>query len=397
MSLPVIIIDNGSGYLKAGLSTSSYPDCTIPALIGRPMLRYAEQLEDIKLKPIMIGDEVTPVRSLLELTYPMKEGIIQNEDDMEKLWSYTIREKLNQKGDLKDRKVLLTEAPSNPNENKKKMCEILFEKLGVGNVNIEPQAKMTVYAEGLQTAMVLDSGDGVSHCIPIVDNYILHHNIKRLNIAGRHVTEYLIRLLQLKGYAFNSSADFETIRDLKEEFCFVSCDINGDRKLDAETTYYNSYKKLPDGRKIRISNEKFEATEILFNPFLCQSEQPGIHEMVYDSINSCAIDVRKDLYKNIVLSGATTMFPGFTSRLEEEIRNLYKEKNLKLSNDKGIKININIVDSPRRKFSVFSGACVIANTANKNDEIAKEYWITKEEWAEIGADIILKKCPNIIL
>ena len=140
MSSPVIIIDNGSGYIKAGLSTSQYPDITMPALIGRPMLRYAEQLEDIKLKPIMIGDEVTPVRSLLELTYPMKEGIIQNDEDMDRLWTYTIKEKLNQKDDLRNRKVLLTEAPSNPNKNKEKMCEILFEKLGVGFTNIEPQA-----------------------------------------------------------------------------------------------------------------------------------------------------------------------------------------------------------------------------------------------------------------
>ena len=395
MSSPVIIIDNGSGYIKAGLSTSQYPDITMPALIGRPMLRYAEQLEDIKLKPIMIGDEVTPVRSLLELTYPMKEGIIQNDEDMDRLWTYTIKEKLNQKDDLRNRKVLLTEAPSNPNKNKEKMCEILFEKLGVGFTNIEPQAKLTVFAEGLETAMVLDSGDGVTHCIPIVDTYIMHHNIKRLNIAGRHITDYLIRLLQLKGYAFNSSADFETIRELKEEYCFVSCDIEGDRKLDKETTYYNSYKKLPDGRKIRISNEKFEATEILFNPFLFQSEQPGIHEIVYESINSCPIDVRKNLYKNIVLSGATTMFPGYVSRLEKEIKNLYINKNLKLSGDKTIKIDMNIIDSPRRKFSVFIGACVLANTYNNSN--TEEYWITKKEWEETGADIILKKCQNIIL
>ena len=189
------------------------------------------------------------------------------------------------------------------------MCEILFEKFGVGFTNIEPQAKLTVFAEGLQTAMVLDSGDDVTHCIPIVDTYIMHHNIKRLNITGRHITEYLIRLLQLKGYAFNSSADFETIRELKEEFCFVSCNIKEDKKLDRETTYYNSYKKLPDGRKIRISNKKFEATEIMFDPFLIQSELPGIHAIVYESINSCPFDVRKELYKNIVLSGATTMFP----------------------------------------------------------------------------------------
>ena len=257
----------------------------MPALIGRPMLRYAEKLENIELKPIMIGDEVVNVRSLLELTYPMKEGIIENEEDMGILWEYCIREKLGIKGDLKDRKILLTEAPSNPNENKKKMGEIVFEKLNLGCFNIEPQAKLSLFCEGLDTGIILDSGDGVTHCIPIAYGYIIHPKIKRLDIAGRHITDYLTKLLQLKGYAFNSTADFELVREMKEKYCFVSCDIEEDRTLDKETTYYNAVHRLPDGRKIRISSERFEAPEILFNPYLVRNESPGIHEMLYNAIN----------------------------------------------------------------------------------------------------------------
>ena len=282
---PVIVFDNGSGYLKAGLSNKDIPSITMPALIGRPMLRYAEKLEETELKPIMIGDEVVPVRSLLELTYPMKEGIIENEEDMAILWDYCIKQKLGLTGDLKDRKLLLTEAPSNPNKNKMKMAQIVFEKLGLGYFNIEPQAKLSLFCEGLETGIILDSGDGVTHCIPVAYGYILHHKIKRLDIAGRHITDQLIKLLQIKGYAFNSTADFELIREIKEKYCFVSCDIESDRKLDKETTYYNTLHRLPDGRKIRISSEKFEAPEILFQPHLIQSEMPGIHEMLYDSIN----------------------------------------------------------------------------------------------------------------
>ena len=285
MENPVIVFDNGSGYLKAGLSDVEIPSVTMPALIGRPMLRYAEKLEEIELKPIMIGDEVTKVRPLLELTYPMKEGIIENKEDMGLLWEYCIRKKLGIKGDLKDRKILLTEAPSNPNDNKKKMGEIVFEKLGIGSFNIEPQAKLSLFCEGLETGIILDSGDGVTHCIPIAYGYLIHPKIKRMDIAGRHITDYLIKLLQVKGYAFNSTADFELVREIKEKYCFISCDIESDRKLDHETTYYNSIHKLPDGRKIRISNEKFEAPEILFNPYLIRNESPGIHEMLYNAIN----------------------------------------------------------------------------------------------------------------
>jgi actin-related protein 2 len=205
---------------------------------------------------------------------------------MEILWDYVLNKKLEiPKEQFGDRKLLMTEAPNNPDSNKEVMAEILFDKLGIGYFNVEPQAKMTLYAEGEETGVILDSGDGVTHVIPIYKNYLLTHQIKRLDIAGRHITNYLTRLLQIKGYAFNSTADFETVREIKEKYCFVSCDINSDRKLELETAFYTSESRLPDGRKIHISSEKFEAPEILFQPRLIQNEMPGVHEMVYESIN----------------------------------------------------------------------------------------------------------------
>ena len=199
----IVILDNGSGYLKAGFSHEQIPSCTIPSLVGRPMLRYEEHIDTFEIKPIMIGDEVIPVRSMLEIKHPIKEGIIEDKDEMELLWRYALVNKLGlDSSNFKNLKVLLTEAPMNPMKNKEIMAEILFEKIGIGAFNIEPQAKLSLLCEGLQHGIVLDSGDGVSHCIPIFANKILHHQIKRLNIAGRHVTDYLIRLLQLK-YFYN--------------------------------------------------------------------------------------------------------------------------------------------------------------------------------------------------
>ena len=117
--------------------------------------------------------------------------------------------------------------------------------------------------------------------------------------------------------------------------------------------------------------------------------------MVFNSINKCAMDVRKSLYGSIVLSGASTMFPGYASRIKNEVKNIYTKKNLALSADKTIKINIKIIDSPRRKYSVFSGAAILATTYNKDNNIA--YWISKKEWEEFGGEkIILKKCQNIL-
>jgi actin-related protein 2 len=405
---PVVVLDNGSGYLKAGFSNQKSPEICIPALVGRQLLRYGEKIETnilegegSKYKEIMIGDEVIPFRSLLELTYPIDEGIIRNPDDLFKLWEYAITNKLKIE-DPSESKILVTEAPLNPISNKKTICEILFEQLGVKAMNIEAQAKCSLFCEGIDSGVVLDSGDGVTHCIPISDGNILRYNIERLDIAGRHITQYLIRLLQRKGYSFNSSADFEFVRYLKEKYCFVSNDIENDRKLERETTYYNSFHLLPDETRIHISDEKFEAPEILFSPYLIGSDVNGIPEMMFKSINNCPIDLRKNLYGNLILSGATTLFPGFATRLELEMKKLYKENNLKMTENKKIKISINVIDSPKRKYSVFIGATIIANYYNRtNDD--DNYWITREEWLDCEdkgsytkENLIKNKCQSYL-
>ena len=273
--------------------------------------------------------------------------------------------------------------------------------MGAGAINIETQAKCSLFAEGIDTGIVLDSGDGVTHCIPVSDGNILKYSIERMDIAGRHITEYLCRLLQKKGYAFNSSADFEFVRELKEKYCFVSNDIEYDRKLERETSFYNSYHLLPDETRIRISDEKFEAPEILFNPSLIGKEYEGIPEMMMKSINNCPIDCRPGLYGSIILSGANTLFPGFASRVENEIKKIYKKTALQNSKNKKIKLNINVIDSPKRKFSVFIGATIIAN--HYNDKENKDYWITRDEWLECEdkgnytkENLIKNKCQSYL-
>ena len=113
----------------------------------------------------------------------------------------------------------------------------------------------------------------------------------------------------------------------------------------------------------------------------------GIPEMMYKSINNCPIDLRKNLYGNLILSGATTLFPGFASRLELEMKKLYKEVK-KDNNNKKVKVSINVIDSPRRKYSVFIGASIIANYYNSPD--SKDYWVSIDEWLECGENAINK-------
>lgn len=389
---PVLVLDNGTGYIKIGFSNESKPRYVIPTLVGRQMLREGSKV-DCEMRMRMFGDEVIPCRALLDLTHPVQAGIIFQKDDLLDLWRYVLTQKMGIK-EFKDLRVLVTEAPFTPIDNKKKILDILLNDIGVSMANIEAQAKLSIFSEGVETGMVIDSGDGVSHCIPIVAGHILHHFADKINIAGSDITKRLIQLLQFKGYAFNSTSDYELIREIKEKFCFVSSDYEKDKQLDRETTFYNTYYLLPDGERIRLSSEKFEAPEILFNPSLMGREECSLPEMVFKSIMKCPIETRRPLFGSLVLSGANTLFAGFTSRIENEVKTLYK-KNVANEQTKGHSgMSFNVIDSYKRKYSVFIGGTVVANYYNNAD--SDEYWISQEEFNECGDqdELIKRKCQS---
>ena len=171
--------------------------------------------------------------------------------------------------------------------------------------------------------MVVDSGDGVTHIIPVYESTVLNHHIRRLDVAGRDVTRNLIALLLRRGYALNRTADFETVRQIKEKLAYVSYDLELDKKLSEDTTVLVESYTLPDGRVIRVGSERFEAPECLFQPHLVDVDQPGIAEMLFNTIQGADVDVRSSLYRAIVLSGGSSMYPGLPSRLEKEVKQLW--------------------------------------------------------------------------
>lgn len=352
-------------------------------MVGRPILRAEEALNDsVVLKPIMCGDEAADsrVRPSLDCTYPVDEGIVKNWEDMDHLWNYTFTEKL--KIDPKEHKILLTEPPMNPKENREKLCEHMFEAFGFDQVNVSIQAMLTLYAQGLFTGVVVDTGDGVSHVVPVFEGFVPENLIARLNVAGRHVTNYLTKLLLLRGYAFNRTADFETVRQIKEKLCYVACDIGAERKLALETTVLEETYTLPDGRVIKLGRERFEAPEALFNPDLIdvESKTGGLGEMVFRMIQAAPIDTRSGYYKHIVLSGGSTMFPGLPSRLEKNISDLYLAEVLKGDKQRLKKFKIKIEDPPRRKHMVFLGGSVLADIMKDRPE----FWMSKADYQELG-------------
>ncbi|XP_051164097.1 actin-related protein 2 isoform X2 [Leptopilina boulardi] len=387
----VIVCDNGTGFVKCGYAGANFPAHIFPSIVGRPIIRATNKIGDIDVKDVlnmsdlMVGDEASKLRSMLEISYPMQNGIVRNWEDMCHVWDYTFgKEKMNI--NPRECKILLTEPPMNPTTNREKMIEVMFEKYGFAGTYIAIQAVLTLYAQGLISGVVVDSGDGVTHICPVYEEYALPHLTRRLDIAGRDITMYLIKLLLLRGYAFNHSADFETVRMMKEKLCYISYNLETEEKLALETTVLVESYTLPDGRVIKVGGERFAAPEALFQPHLINVEAQGIAELVFSTIQAADIDMRSELYKHIVLSGGSTMYPGLPSRLEREIKQLYLERVLKNDTSTLNKFKIKIEDSPRRKDMVFMGGAVLAEITKDRDAV----WMLREEYEEKGLNVLKK-------
>ncbi|KAK0852212.1 actin, partial [Friedmanniomyces endolithicus] len=225
------------------------------------------------------------------------------------------------------------------------MTQIVFETFNAPAFYVSIQAVLSLYASGRTTGIVLDSGDGVTHVVPIYEGFALPHAISRVDMAGRDLTDYLMKILAERGYTFSTTAE----REIEIQTASQSSSL--------EKSY-----ELPDGQVITIGNERFRAPEALFQPSVLGLESGGIHVTTFNSIMKCDVDVRKDLYGNIVMSGGTTMYPGISDRMQKEITALAPSS-----------MKVRIIAPPERKYSVWIGGSILASLST-----FQQMWISKQ-------------------
>lgn len=359
-----LVIDNGTGMVKAGFASEAKPRVVFPSIVAYP--KHAAATGAVN-KDFYIGEEIQQKRSVCVLKYPVEHGIVRNWDDMIKIWQHTFNNELGV--DPREKNVLLTEPPLNPLRNRQKMGEIMFEQFSTGGIWVGIQAVLSLYASGRTSGLVLDCGDGVSHTVPVYEGYAISEAVRRIDLAGRDLTTHLANLLYETGHNMESSAEREIVRDIKEQLCYVAEDYQ--QELDAVEKQKKNVEKsyeLPDGGVINVGSQRFRCTEPLFQPGLLGKDQEGIHNMVSRTIKDCPLDLRSVFYGSIVLSGGTTMFDGMVQRLEKELKALAPAK-----------ASVKVVAPEERQYSVYIGASVLASL-----ESFKQMWVTKQEWEDEG-------------
>jgi actin len=361
-----VVLDNGSGVLKGGFAGEEQPRSVFASVIAAG--RGANQ------GSTLLGDEAQAATKGYTLSYPIESGIVADWDGMEKLWRHVYRE-LNVAP--ADQAVLVTEAPLNPKANREKVAEVVFESLGVPAMQLQIQAVLSLYSGGRNDGLVFDSGDGVSHIVPVFDGHTVPSSIRRIDIAGRHLTDWMMQLLSDEtDRPFTTSADRELARYVKEKSCYVA--PNFDAELDALEGPAAKEKmmnlELPDGTTINIGRSRFGCPELLFDPSLADKSGQGVQHLICESVAGCPVDIRRTLLSNIVLSGGSTMFPGLEARLTEEVRLLTNPR---------AREDVRVIAPGERKYSVWMGAALLASLSSFAAE-----WITRADYDEVGPTIV---------
>eukprot|EP00658_Telonema_sp_P-2_P061295 TRINITY_DN50008_c0_g1_i1.p1 TRINITY_DN50008_c0_g1~~TRINITY_DN50008_c0_g1_i1.p1 ORF type:complete len:400 (+),score=83.54 TRINITY_DN50008_c0_g1_i1:64-1263(+) len=376
------ILDNGTGYLKAGLQGDEAPSVHSPSCVGLPkrLLRGKSAntaLKEASSEQISIGTTALEKQGL-HLNFPLDCGEVSDWDAMEIIWRHGFEDGLGLSPETDVYGTFLTEAPLNAKSTREKMTEIMFESIKTQRFYLAMQAMLALLGSGRDTGLVVDAGDGVVHTIPVYDGFSLGHAMQRQNLAGRALSEWLAELLaENRGLELRTISDLQTARRIKEDACRVSLEFESE--MEREASEFPHKFELPDGSQLEIGKEAIQCPELLFTPSIragCE-ESKGLHELVMKTASECDLDARPLLLQNIVLSGGSTCFQHLPERLQLELAKLTPCK-------------AKVVAPADRAISVWIGGSVMAGLSTFEHE-----WVTTAEYQEHGPRIVHKKCATL--
>nr|XP_020635402.1 actin-related protein 3B isoform X2 [Pogona vitticeps] len=211
-----------------------------------------------------------------------------------------------------DHYFLMTEPPLNTPENREYLAEIMFESFNIPGLYIAVQAVLALAASWTSrqvgdrtlTGTVVDSGDGVTHVIPVAEGYVIGSCIKHIPIAGRDITYFIQQLLREREVGIPPEQSLETAKAIKEKYCYICPDIVKEftkydmdpHKWIKQYTGINAINR--DKFIIDVGYERFLGPEIFFHPeFASPDFMQSISDVVDEVIQNCPIDVRRPLYK----------------------------------------------------------------------------------------------------
>jgi len=373
-----VVIDHGTNTCKAGFSTEDIPQSVIPTLVGHG--RHKGAMAALGLKETYVGSQAQNLRGILSISHPIRQGVVQSWDDMEAIWDHIYSKEL----DIlpTDIPALLTQPPLVSSTDEATMTEIMMEKLQVPAMYLANKSVMSLYGGGQMTGIAIDSGHDTTYIVPSYQGKPIQDASLILKVGGKQITEHLMSLLVNGKYSFPDdnfllwrkkkktkftvSSRKEIIREMKEQYCFVSTSYNSDVE---DTIYPEESIRLPDGNMIVMGKEKFLGPEILFQPSLASKKTCGLGDLVYYSLMKCDEGLRSELVNNITLSGGNTKFPGMDKRLSIELAKHLPEKT-----------SIKVKALPNRELLGWIGGARLSNLSS-----FQRFWLTKADYLETGS------------
>lgn len=416
---PKAYFNTATGYLPLSSEGSSFLGASNSSADASDSVFYRPTNKSTHTKQYFPGNEAGVFRDNQEILAPVQHGLIMDFDAVEHIWDYALKNRLY--ADPYDHPILMAEPVYNTKGRRERTAQIMFERFNVPSLYLAKEPVLAAFSQGKPNALIVDIGAGKTTVVPVHDGYVLHQPTQMTKVAGDSLDAHTYRtILQPKGvtdipctyeYTKSMSPDGllavrpsplagtasgsyraymqqQVIRDLKESLCVIN-----ELPID-ESLYQRISKKpftLPDGNTIDVGLERVLLGESIFNPNLglgsevTQDLHPtrtfcGLQRMVCNTVDACDVDIRRDMYSNIILSGGGSLTSGLPARLQAEVTSLIPH---------GIKCRVNVpTTSAESLFATWVGGSVLSSLGTFH-----QMWVSRTEYEEFGTGILLRKCP----